>query len=311
MAPKKTALRVRGFLAKTVPTKLRGLWNAVMAPKPAAFWFLIILGVGLIALGFLVYPHRAQPAPPAATQVSIISHDRAVNSNLTFVHYTITQGPASASVQITVWVNPKGVPFNLASGRPGPLVTVMLEQTNAPVIRCSPQCAPVTVCSVTRCHKATTDLDHGAQTRAPLYKAGAAGAAATATFFVKSPSFGMAANGLNAAVELPAVYLSATKPVLLVDHTPVPSAALYDWSDFPPLALTSPCCIWREPVAAGDVPKAEGLPAGAGAFMSARVVPAVDGQAQNHDNLMILVVGVLFGIGGGAIVAGLQSAFTS
>src|SRR5262249_42079314 len=173
---------------------------------------------------------------------------------------------------------------------------------------------PVTICSARgsslRCHTVTTDLKDGAQTRAPLYKAAAGGAAATATFVVKSPSFGVAINGLNAAVELPAVFVSATNPVLLVDQILVPSANLYDWSAFPPLQLTSAGAIWREPVAAGDVPKSEGLPAGVGAFMSARVVSAVNSGAQNRDNLRILAVGVLLGLGGGTIMAGVQMALT-
>jgi hypothetical protein len=120
-------------------------------------------------------------------------------------------------------------------------------------------------------------------------------------FFDIKGSFGVAANGATAAVTFPEVDWNGTRPTEIDLSYPVPSAPSYDWSSYPATSLTNSTAVWTEPPTSLDVLRLT-------ATTPSKVVTGVNHAAQQRDSNLTLLAGILFGIGGGALVAAVQEA---
>lgn len=110
----------------------------------------------------------------------------------------------------------------------------------------------------------------------------------------------MTANGATAEAVLPAVDFSGTQPTTLnVDYSAAGGG--YDWS-YPATAHGRRGAEWQVPV----VPAVGS--AGAFGLTGQEMATGIIHTAQSRDAEMTLIAGVLLGIGGGAVVAGLQEA---
>lgn len=117
---------------------------------------------------------------------------------------------------------------------------------------------------------------------------------ATADFFVKARSFGVAYNGITASAAIPEfIYRGPGTPMFLVGFD-IPSAASYDWSSFPTAAVNNHTASWQEDLTSVDSPGRAAV----------GINPA--GQA-NHDNTTF-IVGALVGLAGAAILSAIQEA---
>ncbi len=78
----------------------------------------------------------------------------------------------------------------------------------------------------------------------------------------------------------------------------IPGANTYDWSSTPAATLTNSRAVWTEQVTPAT------------AFMQGvtqpRVAFGINHAAETNDSNLILAVGVLFGLAGGALVAAVQ-----
>ncbi len=120
---------------------------------------------------------------------------------------------------------------------------------------------------------------------------------ATADFFVKAHSFGVASNGITASAAIPEVtYQGPGQPMLVVTYD-IPSAASYDWSSFPTASVNNSTASWVEDLTNGDT----------GARAAVGISPS--GQA-THDTETLLA-GTLLGLAGGAILSAIQEALDS
>jgi hypothetical protein len=115
---------------------------------------------------------------------------------------------------------------------------------------------------------------------------------ATAVFYVKAASFGLAVNGTTASAAIPEVlYNGPGKPMLLVAYH-IPDAASYDWSSFPTAAVNSSVATWQESFASGDTP--------------GRAAIGIRPAGQSSRDYKTFLAGALLGLGGGAIIAAFQ-----
>jgi hypothetical protein len=122
---------------------------------------------------------------------------------------------------------------------------------------------------------------------------GSAGVA-TADFFVKARSFGVAYNSITASAAIPEfIYRGPGTPMFLVGYN-IPSAASYDWSSFPTAAVSNHTASWQEDLTSVDSPGRAAV----------GINPA--GQA-SHDN-KTFIVGALVGLAGAAILSAIQEA---
>jgi hypothetical protein len=101
---------------------------------------------------------------------------------------------------------------------------------------------------------------------------------------------------------LPELDSSGTRQAeLLLQYQNFPSAGSYDWSAFPGESISKRLgIIWTETVPPGS--------GSSGGVTSARIATGVDHAAQQRDSNFTLVAGVLFGIGGAALIAAVQEA---
>jgi hypothetical protein len=124
--------------------------------------------------------------------------------------------------------------------------------------------------------------------------AGGSPGKATADFFVKARSFGVAYNGITASAAIPEfIYRGPGTPMFLVGYG-IPSAASYDWSSFPTAAVNNHTASWQEDLTSVDSPGRAAV----------GINPA--GQA-NHDN-KTFIAGALVGLAGAAILSAIQEA---
>ena len=248
---------------------------------------LAVIGLALLVAGFLMYPHRAEaPTPTSASLVinGVGSHVNAryVDSHMVLIEYAVSQfHPDVAGLAITVVLDGDSAPH-------GAKVAIQLSQPGGlTVLRCFPGCHPAS----------------------PAYEASALArfihTTATAYFVLKAHSYGVAANGATAAVAFPEVDFGGTQQASMnLSFGSIPAANTYDWSSYPPLQVSNSYTLWAEPVAPGPLR----LFPRPGRVTNGRVVTGINHDAQAHDSTLTLVVGVLFGIAGGALVAAVQEA---
>jgi len=232
---------------------------------------LAALGLGLIVVAWFLYPRRAPVEGVTGAGVVITGSSPYVDNHMGDIFYSV--GPARPGVtRVVVSVQLGG------TGAPRGAYAQITFYSGAWVQRCSPRCGL------------------GANVTAwPRFQRGVA----DAVFYVQARNYEVAANGDTAAVGFPEVDSTATHPEHLVLHYNFPSAGSYDWSAFPGGDFSKPpAAFWSETVVPGY-----GI---SGAQASARVATAVNPVVQQHDSNLTLAVGILFGIGGGALVAAVQ-----
>jgi hypothetical protein len=233
---------------------------------------LAALGLGLIVVAWFLYPRRAPVEVVTGAAVVIIGSSPYIDNHMGDIFYSVDPArPGVARVVVSVQLDGTDAP-------PGAYAQITLY-SGAWILRCSPRCGP------------------GANsTASPRFQLSPQ---ANAVFYVQSRNYEVAANGATAAVGFPAVDSTATHPEHLVLQYNFPSAGSYDWSAFPGGDFSKPpAAFWAETVVPGYGPS--------GAQASARVASAVNPAVQQHDSNLTLAVGILFGIGGGALVAAVQ-----
>ena len=90
-------------------------------------------------------------------------------------------------------------------------------------------------------------------------------------------------------------FLNTETEPLLTAYITIPSAKSYDWSAFAPIDLGTGLTTWQEQIANYGI-------------TPSRIVVGINHAAQSRHDTLVLVAGILFGIGGGALVAAVQEA---
>jgi hypothetical protein len=243
---------------------------------------LTVIGLAILLAGFLMYPRRGEPAPPINASVTISGS--ATMPPIWFIYYTVDQvRPDVASVTVRLLPSVSRV-------APGARATVILDAGGAAIMNCSPSCHPAF-------GSAAAVVKFGSRT--------ATAPTPTAHFLVKAHSFGVTANGVTAAAAFPDITFSGVhqQPLLMMDYQ-IPAANTYDWSANPTIGLSKSHATWEEPV----IPSNQQQRLGAGGLTPTRVATGINHTAETNDNTLTLVAGVLFGLGGGALVAAVQEA---
>jgi hypothetical protein len=233
---------------------------------------LAVIGLALLLAGFLVYPRRAGLPAPVPGFVVISANSSYVNAHISLIYFTVDQvhpDVAVVTIEVDLW----------PSMPPGARLDIQLDEVGATVTQCSPYCSEKDVAP------AVWDAKPYFQYRSAM-----------ARFSLKAHSLGVAANGAAAEVAFPGLYFTGTQPTNLVLTYSIPSADSYDWSPYPPTSiLFGSQAVWYEPVIHG--------------FQTvARIASGVNHAAETTDGTLTLVAGVLFGLGGGALVAAAQEA---
>jgi hypothetical protein len=255
---------------------------------------LAVIGLALLLAGFFAYPRRAESAAPISGYVVVSGIGLArnyVNSHIQTVYYTVDQlHPDIARLTVRLLLSGDSVPHGAQVRihiRDGPGLVPGVPAVGVPITHCSPS----------PCHVNQPFPNEALS--APHF---ASDGTATAYFFVKAQSFGVAVNGVTAAAAFPALFTPGTRPATLVLTYQIPSASSYDWSSYPPTGLDNSRAVWAEPLTAQQMPVA-----GLGGTL-ARVATGINHAAETHDSTLTLLAGVLFGLGGGALVAAVQEA---
>jgi hypothetical protein len=323
----------------------RSAWTArVTANPPAAArrrrprWKKILVPIGLAAFAaafimfaFHYYPRRGDVTPAPAGYVAVgasspgcsghapsrclIASARAtryVYRHIADVEYIVTRprpGLSRVHVHIALdislaaayqgftlpgWYARRVIPPNSAV-----IVEIGGAGVTSRVIRCWPGCSPVptsTDGSIQGFALATAYFNR----RDDQYSEAPIGGA-SASFDIKGGSFGVATNGATAAVTLPQVNYEGAHQASVIITYPV-SAKSYDWSSSPAQA-TKTTGEWDE--FTGNTGSLAQLRE---ALTNTQVVTGVNHAAHAHDNLAIFVAGILFGVGGSALVAAFQEA---
>ncbi len=241
------------------------------------------IGVAVIAVGLWMYPQRHEVSAPSVPTMSIFGSSPYVNDHMQIIYYTVWQDrPGVARVEVDVQLG--GSPYvNGGYSVPRGARTTIEFTAGARILACSPNC------SLTE--------GEGVGSTSPLFQhAGSLPPTATAVFDVRARNYQVAANGVTAAVGLPdLVFYGTSQAELELDYRNFPSADSYDWSSLPGEVIHKSDVFWSESVLPGGV-------------TSARVVTGVNQAAQQQDSNFTLAAGVLFGIGGSALVAAAQEA---
>jgi hypothetical protein len=197
------------------------------------------------------------------------------------IYYTVQQlHPDVARLTIHVVLDSISVPY-------GARALIQLSGPGAlTVLRCSPDC-----------------LSGGQPEIAePPFRTWAGAFAATAYFVIKAHSYAVAANGATAAAAFPQIEFSGTQQAIMVlRFWNIPAPKTYDWSSYPAGLVTNSVIQWAEPVTPANPPFGSWTTNG-------RVASGINHTAQAHDSNFTLIVGILFGIAGGALVAAAQEA---
>lgn len=238
---------------------------------------LAVLGLALFLLAIILYPPATGVRAPPYSRLGI-----SAKFPIALIGLNVLQvSPTVAEMKIDVKL-PAGVAAPPAGAPPAELVVApplgtVFRNCPAPFCKILPGVLPGSLWGVPLAFS-------------PVGSTGQA----TANFFVKASSFGVAFNGTNASAAIPEVlYQGVGKPMLLVAYQ-IPSAASYDWSSFPTAAVSDTTATWQEDLVRLDTPGRAAV----------GISPA--GQA-NHDRLA-LFAGTLLGIAGGALVAAVQEA---
>ena len=238
------------------------------------------IGLALLLVSFFLYPRTADVASPAFARLAVSAR----GIRVAFLEYGVAQvSPGVAEIKISVSL-PAGTPGPPAAAPPAFLAVA------PPFGTAFRDCHPP-ACRVQR----TATISSSLWAKRLIFRPEpGSGPTATADFFVKAPSFGIASNGISASVAIPEVlYQGLGKPFLLTLYK-LPSASSYDWSASPAAVVTSTTAQWQDDVASGDTP--------------GRSAVGINHAAQTRDDIEIFIAGALLGIAGGAIIAAVQEA---
>jgi hypothetical protein len=293
-APNAWAVRVTASPPATAP-RMRPRWKKILVPTVLA-----VLGAGLIVAAWGLYPRRGPVAGVTGATVEITGSSPYINDHIQLILYDVQQArPGVARVEVDVQLD--GPPYvNEAYTRiPRGAYAEITLYAGAKMLDCSAVAALIPTPSGRGCTPGETVGLAWPQFQPPT---GFGLSTATAVFYVRARSYEVAANGATAAVGFPEVDSTETHPAdLQLEYQNFPTASAYDWSTFPGGDFSKSLgATWSETVQPGNPVS--------GAVASARVATAVNPTAQQHDSNLILAVGVLFGIGGSALVAAAQEA---
>jgi hypothetical protein len=242
---------------------------------------LAAVGLALLLVGFLTYPRRAEPPAPSLGFLDIqgisVSQPDYVSRHIQDINIYVDQvhpDVARLTIQITLTV----------PVRHGQQALIGISHLGGAVMHCSPSCNKEVA---------------GHAYAEPYVRSDRT---ATAHFWVKAHSLGVAANGVTAAAAFPTLITQGTLPAIMGVFYNIPSASSYDWSSDPPVSLSNSHIEWDESVIPNQPPDNEGRPT------FAQVATGINHAAESHDNTLTLFAGVLFGLGGGALVAAVQEA---
>jgi hypothetical protein len=241
---------------------------------------LTVIGLALLLVGFLVYPRRAEPPTPLLGAVFITGASGYVSHHIEGINFRVDQvHPDLARLTIQIQLT------TAASRRHGQQAVIGISDLGLAIMHCSPSCI---------------GIDVARDTAQPHVKSDGT---ATAYFLVKAHSFGVAANGVTASAAFPQLFFSGTRPATMTLTYNIPSADSYDWSAYPPSDLSNTHATWEEPFVPNQLPLG-----GGGQWILSRVVTGINHAAETSDSTLTLIAGVLFGLGGGALVAAIQEA---
>jgi hypothetical protein len=270
--------------------------NPPAAPRKRPWWkqkpvlplLLLFTCLACLALAFFAYPRRAPVEGVTGATVQITGSSQYVDDHIQIIDYGVWQvRPGVAHVEVDVQLGGPPYPNGGYTYLPPGASADITFYAGTKVLNCSPHCS-------------TPNIKVG--DASPTFQVQGAPPTATANFYIRARSYEVAANGATAAVGFPEVDSSGTHPAALeLQYTNFPSASRYDWSSSPGGDFSKTLgAIWSETV----------LPSNPlfGAVASPRVATGVNPAAQQHDSNLTLAVGVLFGIGGSALVAAVQEA---
>jgi len=263
--------------------------DAAPAPGPGQRWWrkavlrpivLGTIGLALLLISFFLYPRTADVSSPAFARLAVSARDIQV----AFIDYGVEQvsaGVAEIKISVSLPTGTLGPP----AGAPPALLAM------APPFGTAFRDCHLPACRVQR----TGTISSYFWARRLIFRpAPNSGPTATADFFVKARSFGIASNGVSTSVAIPEVlYQGLGKPFLLTLYQ-LPSASSYDWSASPAAVVTSTTAQWQDDVTSGDTP--------------GRAAVGINHAAQTRDDIKIFIAGALLGIAGGAIIAAVQEA---
>jgi len=293
--------------ARSVPRRPRHLaradWaarvaaNPLTASRPTQSWWkkilvpavLFVIGAAVIVVGLLMYPRRPGVSTPALPTLGIRSQSAFVDEHIELIYYVVRQAGPVAHVLVGVQL---GGPNYAAGGHirvPHGVTAVISFVAGPPVLHCSPACKPASKGNVANATSQFVVGPSGVQV-------------AIADFVVRARSYGVAANGATEAIGFPSVDYSGTHQAEAeFGFYYVPSVRSYDWSSLPPEEITKKLVTWQESILPGNAFLLTGV-------TNARVATGVNHSAQDRDSFLTVVAGVLFGIGGAAIVAAVPEA---
>jgi hypothetical protein len=239
---------------------------------------LACIGLAMLVTAFFLYPRTSEAPIPGYPELAIYASSSVAVEN---IEYNVEQISAtSAHVLVTVDLFPYeptrglSLEFTLPSG------TVFVN------------------CHPSACDKGNLAIP-GHQNEPLIFHRGSSGPSADANFVVKAGHYGLTSDGLTTSVVIPQVNMQTydhnrTEPMLTAVMW-VPSGTSYDWSAFAPIGLGTARTIWQEQIASDG-------------FTPSRVVIGINHAAQTRHDTLVLVAGILFGVGGGALVAAAQEA---
>jgi hypothetical protein len=248
--------------------------------------FLLVVGFAAIVLGIWIQPFTPTETPAFAGDLSVESSSHWINDHVSDIHYTVDQAhPMVAIVTVEVDLRNNGHPVIVP---PGPDMSVEMSGFDSWIINCSPHCS------------LSNDQNGNDANSGTAYVHFLRTGIATASFRMEDARWGTAQNAVNAAVAFPQLTSTATKTVILHLSSPIRDGINYDWSPYPPSGFTGTGGVsWDTPIPPSA--QYEGT-----SITPARVVSGVNSDAQGHNNDVTLLVGVLFGVGGSALVGAVQ-----
>lgn len=233
---------------------------------------LALLGVGLFLFALVLYPSPTNLPAPLSSHVGITTSFPV--RDITYTVTPVSSGAADVQIQLGL---AKPLPASVTSR------TARLTMSLPPGIAFRD-------CPRSGCKAAGNP--------AGFYwiKSLAFGSGQTVTtdFFVKSHSFGVSFNGVNASAAIPDIfYYGPGTPDLFAAYS-IPSASSYDWSSYPTFVVSKSIAVWQEAVIHGET-------VGRGAV-------GINHAAQTSDDNKTFFAGALLGLAGGAILSAVQEA---
>jgi hypothetical protein len=118
--------------------------------------------------------------------------------------------------------------------------------------------------------------------------------AASVDLYVRSKSFGVTVNGVNAAASIPEVlYNGSGTPLLQIQYS-IPAASSYDWSAFPTVFVNSSYARWNEQLS--------------GSHTDGKTAVGIDHANEANNANKTFIAGILFGLAGAALLSAVQEA---